>query len=64
MIQALRTPDERFLNPSGYPFSPNYIDNLPGYEELRMHYVDEGLRKPSIFFYASMANPHGVTCIE
>ena len=41
-INALRTPDDRFENLPGWTFSPNYIDDLLGYEGLRMHYVDEG----------------------
>ncbi len=41
-IEALRTPDKRFNNLSGWDYAPNYIDDLPGYEGLRMHYVDEG----------------------
>lgn len=41
-IPALRTPDERFENLVGWPFSPVYVDDLPGYEGLRMHYIDEG----------------------
>jgi haloalkane dehalogenase len=41
-IQALRTPDERFGNLPDWPYEPNYIDDLSGYEGLRIHYVDEG----------------------
>ncbi len=41
-IEALRTPDARFANLPGWDYAPNYIDDLPGYEGLRMHYVDEG----------------------
>lgn len=41
-IDAKRTPDERFSDLPGYDFSPNYIDTLPGYEGLRVHYIDEG----------------------
>ena len=41
-IEALRTPDERFENLPGYDFAPHYIDDLPGYEGLRVHYLDEG----------------------
>ena len=42
MIEALRTPDERFANLPDYPFNSNYIDDLAGYVGLRMHYLDEG----------------------
>ncbi|MBO9447386.1 haloalkane dehalogenase [Ruegeria sp. R14_0] len=42
MIEALRTPDIHFEGLSEYPFQPHYIDDLPGYEGLRGHYVDEG----------------------
>ncbi|NRB51466.1 MAG: alpha/beta fold hydrolase [Saprospiraceae bacterium] len=42
MIQALRTPEERFANLSNYSFKPNYIDDLVGYEGLRAHYLDVG----------------------
>lgn len=42
MIDALRTPDDRFENLPGYDFAPHYLDDLPGYPGLRMHYLDEG----------------------
>lgn len=42
MGEILRTPDERFKNLSGFNFKPNYIDDLPGYEGMRVHYLDEG----------------------
>lgn len=41
-VAALRTPDECFENLPGFSFAPNYIDDLPGYEGLRAHYLDEG----------------------
>ncbi|MEL6323979.1 MAG: haloalkane dehalogenase [Pseudomonadota bacterium] len=41
-ITAKRTPDERFENLPGYDFAPNYLEDLPGYEGLRVHYLDEG----------------------
>lgn len=41
-IAALRTPDERFSGLPGWPFAPHYVDDLAGYEGLRLHYVDEG----------------------
>jgi haloalkane dehalogenase len=40
-MKALRTPDARFDNLPGYPFSPHYVDVG---DELRVHYVDEGPR--------------------
>lgn len=42
MTPVLRTPDERFTNLPNFPFAPHYLDNLPGYEGIRIHYVDEG----------------------
>ncbi|MEZ5945340.1 MAG: haloalkane dehalogenase [Hyphomonas sp.] len=41
-IDAKRTPDERFAGLPGWPYAPHYVDDLPGYEGLRVHYVDEG----------------------
>jgi len=41
-IEALRTPDERFAVLPGFPYEPHYFNDLPGYESLRMAYVDEG----------------------
>ena len=37
-MKVLRTPDERFENLPGYPFSPHYVE-VTG---MRMHYVDAG----------------------
>lgn len=41
MTDTLRTPESAFAAIPDYPFAPNYIDSLPGYEGLRVHYVDE-----------------------
>ena len=41
-VAALRTPDDRFAGLPGWPFTARYLDDLAGYEGLRMHYVDEG----------------------
>jgi pimeloyl-ACP methyl ester carboxylesterase len=40
--KALRTPDDRFAGLPGFAFAPHYRDDLPGYEGLRLHYLDEG----------------------
>ena len=41
-IEALRTPDARFVDYPGYAFAPRYVEDLPGYEGLRAHYLDLG----------------------
>jgi haloalkane dehalogenase/tRNA(adenine34) deaminase len=41
-MNTLRTPDERFGQLPGFPFAPRYADDPPGFEGLRLHYVDEG----------------------
>jgi hypothetical protein len=40
MSEALRTPDERFVDLPGFSYNPVYIDDLKGFEGLRMHYPD------------------------
>jgi pimeloyl-ACP methyl ester carboxylesterase len=42
MTEVLRTPAERFKDLPDFPFSPHYLDDLKGFEGLRMHYVDAG----------------------
>lgn len=41
-INALRTPDDRFENLPGFPYESKYVDDLDGYQSLRMAYLDEG----------------------
>lgn len=41
-IKALRTPDERFANIPDFHFPVGYVDDLAGYEGLRIAYVDDG----------------------
>lgn len=49
MIEALRTPEARFESLPGWPYAPLYVDDLPGFEGLRMHYADEGPRGAPVF---------------
>jgi pimeloyl-ACP methyl ester carboxylesterase len=42
MQSILRTPDSAFASLPGFPYAPRYLDALPGYSGLRLHYVDEG----------------------
>jgi haloalkane dehalogenase/tRNA(adenine34) deaminase len=39
LIEALRTPDERFSRLPGFPYAPHYFNRPDG---LRLHYLDEG----------------------
>jgi pimeloyl-ACP methyl ester carboxylesterase len=40
-MELLRTPDECFRALPGYGWSPHYLDDLPGFEGVRVHYLDE-----------------------
>ena len=42
MSDVLRTPEERFKDLADFPYEPPDLDDLAGYDNLRMHYVDEG----------------------
>ncbi|MEO0607277.1 MAG: haloalkane dehalogenase [Pseudomonadota bacterium] len=41
-LAYVRTPDARFADLPDYAYAPHYVDDLPGYEGLRVHYLDEG----------------------
>ena len=41
-MDSLRTPDARFDALPDYAFAPRYLEDLPGYAGLRVHYLDEG----------------------
>lgn len=57
MIEALRTPDERFANLPRWPFPPRYVADLEGYEGLRVAYVDEGPKDASRTFLCLHGQP-------
>ena len=42
MIDTLRTPEERFDDLPDFPYTPRYLDNLKGFEGLRLPYLEEG----------------------
>ena len=50
-IEALRTPEERFAVLPNFPYAPRYIEDLPGFEGLRLHYVE---------FFSKFYEPNGV----
>lgn len=57
MVDALRTADERFADLPGYPFAPRYAEDLPGFDGLRMHYLDEGPRDAQDVFLCLHGQP-------
>ena len=56
-IEFVRTPDDAFDNLPGFPFDPNYLKDLQGYEGLRAHYVDEGPRNAKHTFLCLHGEP-------
>lgn len=56
-MKVLRTPDERFANLPGYAYPPNYIDDLPAYDGLRVHYADEGPKDAEHVFLCLHGEP-------
>jgi len=57
LIEALRTPDERFDRVPDFPYTPHYVDDLPGYEALRAAYIDEGPKEDSPTFVCLHGEP-------
>ncbi len=42
---VLRTPETRFDDLADWPHAPSYLTDLPGFDGLRLHYVDIGNRQ-------------------
>ncbi|MEN8665598.1 MAG: haloalkane dehalogenase [Polycyclovorans sp.] len=57
MIAVLRTPESRFQSLPDFPYTPHYIDTLPGHTGLRMAYIDEGPRTAAQTFLCLHGNP-------
>ena len=56
-MEILRTPEQSFSDLPGYGFKPNYLDNLRGFEGLRLHYLDEGESKADQVFLCLHGQP-------
>jgi len=56
-LEALRTPEDRFRDLPGWPYEPRYVDDLPGYEGLRMHFIDEGPADAAVTFLCLHGEP-------
>lgn len=57
MIEALRTPDARFADLPGFPWTPFWIDDLPGYEGLRCAVIDVGPKRGAPTFFCLHGEP-------
>ena len=57
MIKALRTPEENFKNLYNFPFEPLFLDDLKGFEGLRIHYIDEGPKNSNMVFLCLHGQP-------
>lgn len=56
-MEVLRTPDERFSNLVDFPFTPHYISDLKNYNDLRLHYIDEGSKTSDYTFLCLHGQP-------
>ncbi|MBL8388604.1 MAG: tRNA adenosine(34) deaminase TadA [Hydrogenophaga sp.] len=54
---ALRTPEKCFAGLSDYPWTPNYLSDLPSLAGLRLHYLDEGPADASRTWLCLHGNP-------
>ncbi len=56
-IEAKRTPDTYFESLPDFDYGPNYVEDLQGYESLRIHYVDEGPKEANHVFLCLHGQP-------
>jgi len=54
---AVRTPDERFVDLPAYPWAPHYLNDLPALAGLRLHYLDEGPHDAPMTWLCLHGNP-------
>jgi pimeloyl-ACP methyl ester carboxylesterase len=57
MSQLFTTPDERFSDLPDFPFEPLYFQDLPGFEAMRLHYIDEGPQNADQVFLCLHGEP-------
>lgn len=56
-MKVLRTPEDRFDAVPDFDYTPRYLDDLPGYDGLRVHYVDEGPKHAEQIFLCLHGEP-------
>jgi haloalkane dehalogenase len=57
MTEVLRTPEERFVDLPGFLYEAVYIEDLKGFEGMRMHYVEEGPQNADHLFLCLHGDP-------
>ncbi len=57
LSNTLRTPEIRFSNLPNFPYQPNYVEDLVGYEGVRVHYLDEGPKDADRVFLCLHGQP-------
>jgi pimeloyl-ACP methyl ester carboxylesterase len=57
MESILRTPERAFASLPGFPYAPRYLDALPGFAGMRLHYVDEGPASADTVFLCLHGEP-------
>lgn len=56
-IKALRTPEARFSVLPAFPYQPQYVEDLTGFDALRMAYIDEGDKEAEYTFLCLHGEP-------
>lgn len=56
-VEALRTPDEAFSGVRDFDYAPKYVDDLRGFEGLRLAFIDEGPRDADQVFLCVHSTP-------
>ncbi len=56
-METLRTPDESFAGLPDFGFAPRWVENLPGFEGLRVHCLDEGSSHAGVTALCLHGNP-------
>lgn len=56
-MKSLRTSEDRFEGLPDWSYSPHYVEDLPGYEGQRIHYVDEGPKDADHVFLCLHGEP-------
>jgi len=56
-MEILRTPEARFAGLPDYAFARHYLEDLAGFEGLRVHYLDEGPRDAAVTALCLHGNP-------